>query len=236
MRAETLRLTGGTQMEIARAGFGQAIEIMDRRRREPRHGVSQRRRQHFAAAQHRTQFWRNARQSVGDSSTKCGTSTGRRPGRLLPRDHVPSPRRRISGPESSRAPFVSVNRLTQRPKMKVSCSGDSTTSPGVMLSRRSRAASLSARRRWPTTTPLGSPVLPEVKMTRAASRSSARSGGGAVTDRVEPLAVEQKSRAGYALHPCDGRRRSGAHGSARRPRRPARCRARRRDRTACCRC
>src|SRR5580704_9741941 len=29
-----------------------------------------------------------------------------------------------------------------------------------------------------------------------------------LADRVEPVAVEQKARAGYALHPCDGRRRS----------------------------
>src|ERR1700728_3761069 len=58
-RAETVGLSGGAKMEVARAGFGETIEIVDLSRREARHGLSQRRRQHFAAAPHRAKSRRD---------------------------------------------------------------------------------------------------------------------------------------------------------------------------------
>ena len=92
------------------------------------------------------------------------------------------------GTRITRAPFISASKLTHRPKMKVSCSGSNTTSPASKASSRSRTASLSARRWWPTTAPFGRPVEPEVNITKAASRSSARSGGGAaaITSSLSP--------------------------------------------------
>ena len=55
------------------------------------------------------------------------------------------------------------------PKMKVSWSGRITTSSARRCSSRPSTASLPASCAWPTTTALGSPVLPDVNSTRAAS-------------------------------------------------------------------
>ena len=83
------------------------------------------------------------------------------------------------GVSRSRAPARKVSKATQMPKMKVSCSGTATTSSRVNASRRASLSSFQASPSWPTTTPFGCPVLPEVKTISAAPASSGRDGGGA---------------------------------------------------------
>src|SRR5262249_34563603 len=74
-------------------------------------------------------------------------------------------------------PFIKVSSDTQIPKLKVICS---TKRERVRLEKRRRlsiACSFPIKARWLSTTPLGCPVDPEVKITKAAPARISRSGG-----------------------------------------------------------
>ena len=102
----------------------------------------------------------------------------------LARNAAPSGR----AASSRRAFFIKASSAAHRPKTKFNCSGSSTQSSAVMPSSRSSTASFAAKRACASTTPLGIPVEPEVKITSAASRNSGRCGGGAwpTTSRRPP--------------------------------------------------
>src|SRR5262249_52660846 len=83
------------------------------------------------------------------------------------------------GGRTSRGPDRRPRKLTQMPKMKVSCSGTATASSRVNASRRASLSSFQDSPWWPSTTPFGCPVLPDVKTISAAPASSGLAGGGA---------------------------------------------------------
>ena len=112
------------------------------------------------------------------------------------------------GTSTGFAPACSASITTHKPKMKVSCSGTSTTSSGLNCKSRSSTASLSASRWWPMTTPLGRPVLPEVKMTSAALRRSGRSERRRPATCLQSVDVDQITCAGGLQQGCTGRGRS----------------------------
>ena len=99
------------------------------------------------------------------------------------------------GTSTRRAPLRTASRLTQMPKMKVRRSGTTTVSCAVRPRSRSSTASLPAIRSWPMTTPFGLPVLPEVKMIRAASRKCVPRRRASRGDAFDPTAIHPKARA-----------------------------------------
>ena len=99
------------------------------------------------------------------------------------------------GTSTRRAPLRTASRLTQMPKMNVRRRGTTTQSCRPRFRSRSSAASLAAIRSWPMTTPLGLPVLPEVKTIKAASRKSSRVGGRSVaTFSMRPRSTRKRAR------------------------------------------
>ena len=74
-------------------------------------------------------------------------------------------------------PLISVSSENQMPKTKLSCSTRSARVADENLSTPSIARSLPAKAEWPSTTPLATPVEPEVKMMSAAPASRGRTGG-----------------------------------------------------------
>ena len=74
-------------------------------------------------------------------------------------------------------PRSKVSRATHRPKPKLRFSTSSVRSVGLKCSKLSICSNLPAKAAWLSTTPLGSPVEPEVKMMKAAPASKGRGGG-----------------------------------------------------------